>query len=244
MGATLAVARRTCRRLGDGTGQARPLRSVPWGRPLRSPAGSAAASATGRDKPVPYGPCRGGAPCGRPPDLPPPRRRDGTSPSPTVRAVGAPLAVARRTCRRLGDGTGQARPLRSVPWGRPLRSPAGPAAASATGRDKPVPYGPCRGGDPCGRPPDLPQPPRRDGTSPSPTVRAVGATLVVARRICRRLRDGTGQARPLRSVPWGRPLWSPAPFTTDLSCTRRTPPLENRGCASRIPPLFASGPCR
>ena len=204
--------------------------------------------AAGRDKPVPYGGFpqrpgrRGGDPCGRP------RRtcrgpwwRDGTSPSPAAGShsdrggVGATLAVVRgEHAGGLGGGTGQARPLRRVPtasgtaWGRPLRSSAeNMPAASAAGRDKPVPYDGShsvrgrRGGDPCGRP----------------------------RRTCRRTPgSGTGQARPLRRVPtasgtaWGRPLWSSAENMPGALVAGRDKPVPYGGFPQR-PGRRRGDPC-
>ena len=201
VGATLVVARRISRRLRDGTGQARPLRSVRQGLPhTRSRSADQAGCTT---------------------DL--------------RRAVGATLGVARRISRRLRDGTGQARPLRSVRQGLPhtrsrsadqagcttdLRRAVGATLGVArrisrrlrdgTGQARPLrsvrqglPHTRSRSADQAGCTTDL--------------RRAVGATLVVARRISRRLRDGTGQARPLRSVRQG------------LSYTRSGPPQPIRG---------------
>ena len=230
----------------SGTGQARPLRrrhdkpgrtGDPCGRPPNPrPAprrDGQAACGTGQARPLRRGhdkPGRRGDPCGRPPNPRPAPQRDGQAASgtgqarpyvaaTTSRAVGATLVVSpsavsatRRTSSKR-DGTSPSltsRPRQAGPQGRThvvarricgrLRSATDKQQA---GRDKPVPL-------------------RRGHDS-----RAVGATLVVARRLSPQ-RDGqaasgTGQARPLRrrhdkpgrrGDPCGRP--------SAVSATRRT----------------------
>ena len=194
---------------------------------------------------------RRGDPCGRPRHSGPVGQPDGASPSPAIRSpticraplkigcttnlwrvVGATLAVARAIRAPSASGTGQARPLRFVP---PRR----------------------RRGDPCGRPPNPPLPPRRDGTSPSPAIRSpticraplkigcttnlwrvVGATLAVARAIRAPSASGTGQARPLRFVPPRRRRGDPCGRPPNLPLTPR------RDGASPSPTIRSTTICR
>ena len=199
-------------------------RGDPCGRPHRC-GRPCHPSAAGRDKPVPYDPAarrvrnaiRGAtlvvartvAAAGVIP-----RRRDGTSPSSTIRlpgasamqSVGATLVVARtvvvtRVIPRRRDGTSPSPTIR-LPGAPAMQSVGATLVVARTVVAARV----------------IPR--RRDGTSPSPTIRlpgapamqSVGATLVVARPLwppVSSLGGGTGQARPLRSGFPVRPQCNP-----------------------------------